>query len=238
VRAISSMATRRLLADLVTAAADAGLPTVDVESVGGVDAETRVAAGEPVDLVFLAAGALRRLAEGGRVDPATVTPLVLSQTAVAVASGTAEPAEPPAGTAFADAASVRGALRAAPRIGYSTGPSGMALVRLIADWGLGAELGDRLVQARPGVPVARALADGDVDLGFQQLSELVGAPGVRILGTMPADCAIDTVFAGAVATASADAPRAARVLEFLASDEVAPIKSRHSFGIPTADLRG
>ena len=114
----------------------------------------------------------------------------------------------------------------------------MALVRLIADWGLGAELGDRLVQARPGVPVARALADGDVDLGFQQLSELVGAPGVRILGTMPADCAIDTVFAGAVATASADAPRAARVLEFLASDEVAPIKSRHSFGIPTADLRG
>ena len=237
-KAISSMATRRLFADLAAAAADAGLPPVDVESVGGVDAETRVATGEPVDLVFLAVGALRRLAEGGHVDPATVTPLVLSQTAVAVASRSTEPAAPPVSEdgsvarAFADAAGVRDALCAASRIGYSTGPSGTALVGLIAEWGLTAELDDRLVQARPGVPVARALADGDVDLGFQQLSELVGAPGIRILGVLPADCAIDTVFAGAVARASADAPGAARVLDFLASADVAPIKRRHSFGIP------
>ncbi len=243
-KAISSMATRRLFADLAAAAADAGLPPVDVESVGGVDAETRVAAGEPVDLVFLAVGALRRLAEGGHVDPATVTPLVLSQTAVAVASRSTEPAAPPVSEdgsvarAFADAAGVREALRAAQHVGYSTGPSGTALVGLIADWGLTDELGDRLVQARPGIPVAAALASGEVELGFQQLAELAGAPGVRILGVLPDDCAIDTVFAGAVATAAEDAAGAARVLEFLASADVAPIKRRHSFGIPPADLRG
>lgn len=243
-KAISSMATRRLFADLAAAAADAGLPPVDVESVGGVDAETRVAAGEPVDLVFLAAGALRRLAEGGHVDPATVTPLVLSQTAVAVASRSTEPAAPPVSEdgsvarAFADAAGVREALRAAQHVGYSTGPSGTALVRMIGDWGLTDELGDRLVQARPGIPVAAALASGEVELGFQQLAELAGAPGVRILGVLPDDCAIDTVFAGAVAAAAEDAAGAARVLEFLASADVAPIKSRHAFGVPAADLPG
>ncbi|HBU43524.1 MAG TPA: molybdenum ABC transporter substrate-binding protein, partial [Microbacterium sp.] len=64
-KAISSMATRLLLADLMAAADDAGLGHVEIESVGGVDAADRVAAGEEFDLVFLADGALAKLAAGG-----------------------------------------------------------------------------------------------------------------------------------------------------------------------------
>lgn len=228
-RAISSMATRHLLAELREAAVDAGFPATEIESMGGVDAEQLVASGEQVDLVFLADGALRRLADAGHVDAATVTPLVLSQVAVAVASGSPEPAVRPESPAFADAAGVRAALRAAGRIGYSTGPSGTALVRMIEEWGLTGELGERLVQARPGIPVAASLAAGDVDLGFQQLSELAGHPGVRILGVLPDDCAIDTVFAGAVAIASDDPSHAEQLLTFLASDAVAPLKTAHGF---------
>ena len=231
-KAISSMATRHVLADLAAAAVETGLPVVQIESVGGVDAAQRVSAGEPFDLVFLAAGALDRLAADGHVDAATVTPLLLSQVAVAVPFGTDEPATRPDGAAFSDAEGIRAALREASRIGYSTGPSGTALVRLIDDWGMTAEVGDRLVQARPGIPVARSLADGEVDLGFQQLSELVGQPGVRILGVMPADCAIDTVFSGAVATAAADAAAARGILDLFASESVATVKAAHSFGTP------
>lgn len=230
------MATRALLADLAAAARDAGLPSVEIESVGGVDAEGRVAAGEQLDLVFLASGALARLAIGGHVDEATVTPLALSQTAVAVpsdavATATAT-ATAPGGAAFADATALRAALRAAGRIGYSTGPSGTALVRLIEEWGLAEELGGRLVQARAGVPVAASLAAGDVDLGFQQLSELAGYPGIRILGVLPPDCAIDTVFAGAVAAASSHPEPAAKVLAFFASMETRAIVEAHSFEVP------
>lgn len=231
-KAISSMATRHVLADLTAAAAAERLARVDVESVGGVDAAERVAAGEAFDLVFLASDALSRLAAERHVDAATVTPLVLSQVAIAVPSGSSEKATRTDGPAFADAAGVRDALRNATRVGYSTGPSGTALVKMIADWGMSSELGDRLVQARPGIPVARSLADGEVDLGFQQLSELVGQAGVRILGVMPDDCAIDTVFSGGVATASADQARARKVLSFVASAAVAPIKTQHSFGVP------
>lgn len=233
-RAISSMATRALLADLAAAARDAGLPSVEIESVGGVDAEARVAAGEQLDLVFLASGALARLAVGGHVDEATVTPIALSQTAVAVPSDAVATATAtaPGGAAFADATALRAALRAAGRIGYSTGPSGTALVRLIEEWGLAEELGGRLVQARAGVPVAASLAVGDVDLGFQQLSELAGQPGVRILGVLPPDCAIDTVFAGAVAAASSHPGPAAKVLAFFASMETRAIVEAHSFEVP------
>lgn len=225
-KAISSMATRQVLADL---AAASGTP-VDIESVGGVDAARRVAQGEPFDLVFLASGALASLVEAGHVDGATLVPLLLSQVAVAVPSDSDEPAVRPSGAAFADAAGVREALLAASRIGYSTGPSGTALVELIDQWGLTDLVAERLVQARPGVPVARLIAEGEVDLGFQQLSELVGEPGVSILGVLPEDCAIDTVFAGAVATTSTDPARAAALLAFFASREAAPIKARHNFG--------
>lgn len=233
-KAISSMATRHVLADLAGAASDTGFGEITIESVGGVDAEQRVAAGEAVDLVFLADGALRRLADAGHVDADSIVPLVRSQVAVAVASGSPEPAARTAGAAFADADGVRAALRAAARIGYSTGPSGTALVRLIEEWGLADELGGRLAQARPGIPVAASLAARDVDLGFQQLSELVGQPGVRILGVLPADCAIETVFAGAAATTSADPAAAAAVLAFLASSATDAIIAEHGFERPEA----
>ncbi|MGM7678766.1 substrate-binding domain-containing protein [Microbacterium sp. A94] len=231
-KAISSMATRRVLADLTAVTAATGLARVDIESVGGVDAADRVAAGEAFDLVFLAQPALSRLADEGHVDAATVVPLVLSQVAVAVPAVGAGPAGLPAGAAFDSAEGVREALRGANRIGYSTGPSGAALVSMIEEWGLSSELEGRLVQARPGVPVARSLAEGEADLGFQQLSELVGQRGIRILGVMPSDCAIDTVFAGAVATASVDQERAGRVLKFFASPAAAPIKVQNAFGVP------
>ena len=235
------MATRQVLADLDAAAVAAGLPHTEIESVGGVDAANRVAAGERFDLVFLAMGALQKLAADGHVVAGSVTPLMLSQVAVAVpvgspcATGPSCPAEADApaeysgGLAFADAAGMRAALQGSGRIGYSTGPSGVALVKMIDDWGLGDELGERLIQAKPGIPVARSLAEGDVDLGFQQLSELVGQPGIRILGVLPPDCAIDTVFGGAVATASSDIDGARGVLGFLASDAAAPIVVAHSF---------
>lgn len=228
-RGISSMAIRRLLETLTEA-----LPGVSVESVGGVDAEARVAGGEELDLVFLSAAALGRLAEAGHVDPATVTALVVSQVAAAVRAGEGDPvrAERPTGPAFPDADGLRSALLAATTIGYSTGPSGTALVDMIEAWGLTDDLAGRLVQARPGVPVASLVADGEADLGLQQLSELVGQPGIRVLGVLPPDAAIDTIFSGAVATTSSDPAGAADVLAFLASDAVTPTKAEHCFGTP------
>lgn len=223
------MATRALLADLTAAAAAAGLPRVEIESVGGVDAVRRVAAGEQFDLVVLASGALSELAGSGHVLPSSVTPLVLSHTAVAVHSPGSRRAIPPPSPAFDDADGVRALLRDAGRIGYSTGPSGTELLRRIESWGMTDEVRDRLIQARPGMPVARLVAGGEVDIGFQQLSEMAGQPGVRILGVLPPDCAIDTVFAGGIATTSAGPAASGAVLAFFSSDAAVQIKAAHSF---------
>ena len=53
------------------------------------------------------------------------------------------------------------AVLAAPRIGYSTGPSGVQLARLFERWGIADQIRDRIVTAPPGVPVGSLVAKGE-----------------------------------------------------------------------------
>jgi molybdate transport system substrate-binding protein len=204
------MATRQVLADLVRQFAGQGGPDVAVESVGGVDATRRVQAAEAFDIVALAAGTIDQLIAQGHVVPGSRTDFVRSGVAVAVPAGAPRPD-------LSDGDAVRRAVLAAPSIGYSTGPSGVQLVKLFGQWGIAEALQDRLVQAPPGVPVARLVAEGRVALGFQQLSELLNVPGVDIVGPLPPDIQINTIFSAGLAVTSCRTDAAQELLDFLRS---------------------
>ncbi|MGE8317825.1 MAG: substrate-binding domain-containing protein [Comamonas sp.] len=219
-KGISSMATRQLLAELAAAWQARGGEPVAIESVGGVDAARRVqAAGEAFDLVFLASDAIAKLEASGRVLAGSRMDLALSSTAVAVPAGAVQPD-------IASEAALRAAVLAAPSIGYSTGPSGVALQQRFERWGIADALKPRTVQARPGVPVGSLVASGEVALGFQQLSELIHVPGIAIVGALPAAIAIDTIFSAGVVAGSPHADAARRLLAFMASPEAAEAKRR------------
>lgn len=219
---ISSMATRALLAELLAAWQAAGGTPVSSQAVGGVDAARRVAAGEVFDAVVLASDAIGRLAAGGHVRAGSDRAVVRSSVAVAVRAGT-----PPPDIGSADA--LRRAVLAAPSIGYSTGPSGVQLMALFERWGIAPLLAGRLVQAPPGVPVAALVARGDVALGFQQRSELLGVDGINVLGDLPGDIAIVTTFSAAVAATSTAPDEAARLIHFLSSPRHDEARARHGF---------
>ena len=217
---ISSMATRQVLADLSAAWQAQGGEPVQIESVGGVDAAQRVQNGdEAFDVVFLASGAIDKLQAACRVLPGSKVDLMLSSTAVAVPAAAQQP-----DISTEDA--VRAAVLAAPSIGYSTGPSGVALQKLFERWGIADAIKPRIVQARPGVPVGSLVASGEVALGFQQLSELIHVAGIQIVGSLPSSIAIDTVFSAGVVTGSANAEAVQRLLAFMASPEAAAAKRR------------
>ena len=217
---ISSMATRHLLAELADAWQRRSGQRVAVESVGGVDALRRVQAGEPFDFVVLASDAIGELAAAGRVVPGSRVDLARSGVAIVVAAGTRRP-----DIAHEDA--VRQAVLSARSIGYSTGPSGAHLARLFARWGIAETLAARLVQARPGVPVGTLVARGEVELGFQQLSELMDFAGVDVVGLLPPEIQALTVFSAGACATSARPGAVAALLSYLASPETADAKRRH-----------
>ena len=216
---ISSMATRALLAELSAAYAQRTGIAVAIESVGGVDAAKRVQAGESFDVVVLASDALAKLAASGRVAPDSVADLVHSGVAVAVKAGAPRPD-------LSGEEAVKHAVLAARSIGYSTGPSGTALLERFERWGVMAQLEGRLVQARAGVPVGTLVASGEVELGFQQRSELIHLQGIDLVGDLPEAIQIDTVFSAGVCASSSQPEAAAALIAFLASPETAEAKRR------------
>jgi molybdate transport system substrate-binding protein len=220
VTGISSMATRQILTELAGAYQQAGGQAVAIESVGGVDAAKRIRAGEAFDLAVLALDALRQLETDGALVAGSIVGIAESPMAMAVRAGHKRP-DP------LDEAAVRAALANATSIGISTGPSGTHVVKLARDWGLESAVGGRIVQAKPGIPVAKLLADGEVEVGFQQLSEMQGAPGIDIVGLLPDALQPKTIFAAAICKAAAHPDAALAFITYLSSAETAEAKRRH-----------
>lgn len=218
-KGISSMATRQLLTELTAAYTERTGQAVAVESVGGVDAAKRVQAGEALDVVILASDAIAKLVAAGHLRADSVTNLVHSGVAVAVRAGSPQPD-------ISSEDAVRQAVRAAPTLSYSTGPSGVALAQLFARWGIAEQIQDRIVTAPPGVPVGSLVAQGNVALGFQQLSELIHVDGIAIVGPLPSAIQITTTFSAAMTTNCSRPAEVRALLDFMASAEAAPAKRR------------
>ena len=217
---LSSMATRGLLSELTGEGGGRTPAEVTLTAIGGVDAARRVRSHEVTDVVVLAKDVMLALADEGLILPNSLAPVAICGIAVAVRR---DSSCPDIGTE----AAVLQALLDAARIAYSTGPSGNHLMSLLQGWGILPQLETRLTQARPGVPVAKLLADGEADLGFQQFSELIGQPGIIVLGPLPQTIQALTTFTAGIARTSRQ-PEAARLLiEALTRSDTADIKRRY-----------
>ena len=208
------MATRQVLDKLLALHAAQGGCAMQLESLGGVDAAKRVQAGEAFDIVFLASDAIDKLVAAGHLDATSKVNLADSGVAMAVRAGAPKPD-------IATAEAVRAAVLAASSLSYSTGPSGVALAKLFEQWGIAEQIKDRIVTAPPGVPVGSLVAKGEVELGFQQRSELIHLQGIELLGNLPDAIQITTTFSAAFGTASMHKAEARALLAFLTSDQAA-----------------
>lgn len=217
---ISSMAMRPVLADLAVAYRAINGVDVAIQSVGGVEATRRVKAGEEFDVILLASEAIDHLIACGQIVVDSRVDVACSRVAVAVRSGTRRPD-------IRTEEALRDAVLAARSVGYSTGPSGTHLLRLFERWGLSETLKSRARQAAPGVPVGRLIADGECELGFQQLSELMGIGGVEVVGTLPPGAEFVTTFSAGLAMSTPRARAATTFMKFLASPAASESKRRY-----------
>lgn len=225
---LSSKAGASLLPDLLRQCGNVlDLPWT-YRAMGGVDAVRAVQGADretPIDIAVLDRAALLGLADEGRVHAHTLRDLVVSGTGIAVQSKFER----------ADVSSLPALLTLLERarsIAYSTGPSGRALLARFHEWGLMPRLSDRLIQAPVGVPVARLIAEGQAEIGFQQLSELNGVAGVVQRGPMPPGAEIDTVFSVAVCARTQSEECSIRLISAMVSAETEGIRLAHGFVIP------
>lgn len=175
----------------------------------------RLKRGEVVDIVIVSEAVLRQFIDEGLVLPEGWAPVARSIIGMAVRAGASKPD-------ISSADALRRTLLRAKSIGYSASVSGHYLTtelyqRLgIAEQALGKS---RFVGG--GERVGAVIARGEVEIGFQQISELLPVPGIDHITPLPQELQKVTSFAAGVAARAPDPVLARSVIAFLASPESA-----------------
>ena len=176
----------------------------------------RVAGGETADIVILPVAQIEELTAKDKIVMGSRVEVAKSGIGVAVKAGAAKPD-------LRSGEALKNALLKAKSISYSTGPSGVHMVRLIQQWGIADAVKGKIVIPPTDTPVGEIVARGGAEIGFQQVSELIRIKGIDYLGPLPSDLQEVTSFAAALHK-NAAAPDAAKALmKFLSAPAAAAI---------------
>lgn len=174
----------------------------------------RLARGDAADVVIMAKAGIDELATKGLVDPASITDLVRSEIGMAVKTGAPVPIISTR-TAFMET------LLSARSIGYSASASGRYLsTDLFPSLEIYPQIRSKLVRVE-SERVAAVVARGDVEIGFQQVSEILPVQGITFVGRIPAAFQLTTTFSAGIIARSQKKPGARRLIAYFASPQVA-----------------
>jgi molybdate transport system substrate-binding protein len=164
--------------------------------------------GEPVDVFLTDATAIDDLVRRGKI----VARIDLARTGIGIAVRRGAP-RPDVSTPDA----LRRALLAAKAVGHAA-PAGGSITAahvqgVFARLGIAAEVAPkvRLAAGGPNGRVSVLVSSGEAEIGLQQVSELLSNPEVEVIGMLPAELQLTTLYSAGVTT-SAREPEAARAL--------------------------
>jgi molybdate transport system substrate-binding protein len=213
IKVMLSLAFKEAYLELVPQFERASGHTVATAWVSSVDVMGRLQGGETVDLVILSKKAIDDLIAAGIL--ADRQDLAKSGVAAAVKAGAPKPD-------ISSGEALKRAVLAAKSIAYSTGPSGVYLIELFERMGISAQIKAKVKQVK-GEPAGAVVARGEVELGFQQMSELLPVPGIDIVGPLSPDVQKITVFSAGVHRKSQAAEAARALVKFVQAPAAEPV---------------
>jgi molybdate transport system substrate-binding protein len=171
----------------------------------------RILAGEAADVAILSREAVEAVGRRGPV-------VALGRTGIGLA-GRAGAAHPAIGSPEAFAA----ALRRAASIGYADpargATAGRHFIGVVEALGLAAELRPRLRPFPFGIEAVAAVGRGEVELAVSQATEILGQPGIALVGLFPAPHALSTAYEAVALSATEGAVRLLQALQGPAAAE-------------------
>jgi molybdate transport system substrate-binding protein len=211
-KVLSTQATEDTYRELVPEFEKATGHKVATIFTGTLDAQKRLAAGENYDMIIMASPAIDAQIKAGKVVSGSRVDLAKSGVGAAVPKGAPKPD-------ISTTEALKKTLLAAKSIGYSTGPSGVYMISLFEKLGLMDQVKPKLKQTPTGVFVGTIIANREVEVGFQQVSEVGNFPGVDYVGPLPADVQQMTVFSSGIVVDAKEAEPARALVKFLTTPE-------------------
>jgi molybdate transport system substrate-binding protein len=175
----------------------------------------RLERGEPADVVIMVGYALDDLVKRGKIIPGSRVELADSRIGMVVRTGTPKPD-------IGSVDALKETLLRAKSVAYSDSASGVYIEReLFRRLGVESQL---MPKARmiSKIPVVSVIADGEYEIGFQQVSELLPVPAVTFVGKIPESVQSVTRYAAAIPVGAQHPEEAKALLDYLASPAAQP----------------
>jgi molybdate transport system substrate-binding protein len=219
IRVLSTQATEQAYRELVPQFEKASGYKVTTVFTGTLDANKRLAAGETYDLLIMSAPAIEDHIKAGKVVAGSRVDLAKSGVGVGVKAGAPKPD-------ISTTEALKRTLLAAKSIGYSTGPSGVYMIGVFQRMGIADEIKHKLKQTPTGVFVGSIIANGEAEIGFQQVSELSHFAGVDYVGPLPAEIQQFTIFSSGIIAGTKEADAAKALVNFITAPAAGAVFKR------------
>ncbi len=181
--------------------------------------KTQIEQGAACDVAILTVSLTDGLAGEGKIDAATRTTIAHAGIGIAIHKGAPKPD-------ISTTEAFKRALLNAKSVGFTAaGASGVYLKTLFDKLGIADELKPKLKLLQGGA--GEAAANGEVEIGLTQISEILPYADAELVGPLPPDIQSYTYFSAGEAAASKEADAAKALIKFLtAPAAVSVIKAK------------
>lgn len=182
----------------------------------------RIEDGETADVIVLPAQGIDRLVKEGKAAAGDVSTVARSNVGVAVRKGTPKPdVSSPEALSQAMLAAKSIVISDPARGGVAT----PHILKVFERLGIAEEMKRKTIYTKVtgAAGIAQAMAETDVNIGLNQLQEFAPVAAMEIVGPLPGDLGLTTIFSAVVMGNTKNANTAKTLINFLRTPEAAAV---------------
>jgi molybdate transport system substrate-binding protein len=211
IKILSGGAMKSLMVEVVPLFERASSTKVEIKFALTSVLKKEIEDGAAFDIALLPRPELDALVEAGKIAAGTPTDITRSAVGLAVRAGAPKPD-------IGTVAALRQTLQRARTIGYSDGPSGAYIADLLVRLGIADEMKPKTrLTSRP---VAEIVAEGEAEIGMQQIVAILPVKGADLVGPLPGELQNIIVYAAGISSSSGQSGAARALVAFMATPEV------------------